>query len=418
MMEQILLKIKNIVKNQKVLVACSTGVDSTVLLDLVLKAVKQNQVVVVHINHARRKASDDEEAYLREICEQKGIKLYVKKLNQRYDGNFQNWARKQRYQYFLEIASLEQVDIMMTAHHADDNLETILMRMIKGTSFKGYGGMEETTTFGNYILERPLLYVDKEQIIDYAKQEKLIFFEDASNQTDDYLRNRLRKYVIPVLKEENPALAKAVETYSQTIFDAHLIVQKEVNSFIKAACVVNNKMSKIQVNSFLELSSFMQVQVLFEILKPFKLSKALIEEIIKQIKAVKTKIVTKITTNLLMIKEYGNLIFTKPLVKEPFYLKIATDGIYQLPNGAIIEASKNICNFKAAKGYLCYNIQALPIIIRNRKDGDRINLPGGSKKVSDYLTDKKVPYLVREKVLLICDKDDLVLCLIEPLDEL
>lgn len=417
-MDNIINKLIPFIQDKKILVACSTGVDSTVLLDLVFKASKnKTQIVVVHINHGRRKASDIEEAYLKDFCQKNNLTFYSKKLPKTYTGNFQEWARKKRYKFFLEIAKLECVDIIMTAHHGDDNLETILMRIIKISSFKGYGGMEEISSFHGYMLYRPLLYLDKGQIIAYAKSQNLIYFEDSSNFEDDYLRNRIRKYVIPALKEENPSLMKAIEIYSETIFDAEAIIQDKVNSFIKEVVQVNNNISQLTINSLLSLNSFMQMQVLFELLKPYQLSRSNLCEIIKQIKATKSRIINLITPELLMIKEYGNLIFTKPIENNDFYLKIDQMGTYQLPNGIILEVSKNICNFKARNHGLCYNIQALPIIIRSRIRGDRIQLRNGSKTVSDYLTDKKIPYLKRQKVLLLCDENNKVLEILEPLSE-
>ena len=127
-------QMNNILTEQKVLIACSTGIDSTVLLDLCLKTNSIDKMVVAHVNHQKRKESDIEEAYIKEYCEKNNIICYTLKLPKESVGNFQEWARNKRYNFFYEIMEKENLNYLLTAHHADDNLETILMRFIKGSS--------------------------------------------------------------------------------------------------------------------------------------------------------------------------------------------------------------------------------------------------------------------------------------------
>ena len=132
--------------------------------------------------------------------------------------------------------------------------------------------------------------------------------------------------------------------------------------------------------------------------------------IYKQIISNKTNIVTNINNELSMIKDYGKIIFTEENIEKlKFELKIEKEGIYELPNNRILDVQKNICYFKAPNTTLWYNTINMPLIVRTRKNGDKISLRCGTKLISDYLTNKKVPYLEKKDTLLLCDENNNVL---------
>ena len=400
-------QMNNILTEQKVLIACSTGIDSTVLLDLCLKTNSIDKMVVAHVNHQKRKESDIEEAYIKEYCEKNNIICYTLKLPKESVGNFQEWARNKRYNFFYEIMEKENLNYLLTAHHADDNLETILMRFIKGSSLKGYAGIMEKTMENGYNIYRPLLSLSKDDIKEYAEEEKLKYFVDASNLEDDYTRNRIRKYIVPLLLKENPSLYQAVNTYSQTLLETSKMLEQQINNFVKKRVNVNNNIISFSVKDFLEESEFFQTELLFSLLKPYELATTCVKEIIKKINSSKTKIVTDINNELVLIKEYGQVNFVpKSSMPSEIYLKIEKDGIYKLTNNQEIVVDKNICYLKPSNKELWYNIPELPIIVRTRKKGDSLRFKGGTKTISNYLTDKKISQIDRMKILLICDKDD------------
>ena len=116
---------------------------------------------------------------------------------------------------------IENADYLITAHHADDNLETIIMRLLKSSSLKGYAGIEELINKDNYYIFRPLLENSKAEIIEYAEKNNIFYYQDDSNYSDDYTRNRIRKYITPILLEENPNLYEAISYYNKTILSAN-----------------------------------------------------------------------------------------------------------------------------------------------------------------------------------------------------
>lgn len=413
-MEKVVNELKSYLNHKKVLVTCSCGVDSMTLLHLVLKSIPSKNIVIAHVNHQKRKESIIEEEYIRNFAKENNLKLEVLRLPKNYEGNFQEWARNKRYEFFYEVLKKYSLDLIMLAHHADDNLETILMRLIKTSSLKGYAGIEKYSQYLDTLIYRPLLNIPKEKIVEYAKQNNITYFEDSSNSLDDYTRNRIRHYVIPLLKEENSNLYNAIEKYSTTILSANKLLEKVWSEFIETKVLVNNNDEKFfiefQINDLMNLDEEIRIHVLFRLLKRFNLSRVCLDNIYKQITSKKNNIVTNINNELSMIKEYGKIIFTtESIEKLDFYLQISEEKEYLLPNNQKISIDKNICYFKATSKTLWYNINNLPLIVRTRKNGDKISLKCGTKLVSDYLTNKKIPYLIRKDILLLCDKNDNIL---------
>ena len=412
----VLEEINNLLSNKKVMLACSTGVDSMVLLDLLEKTVNKDNLIIAHVNHKKRKQSDIEEEYISNYSKDLGIKCFVKHLEKYNGSNFQSWARDERYNFFKEIAINEQVEVLLLAHHANDNLETIIQRLIRSSSIEGYAGIRKISYIDNLMIYRPLITISKEEIYIYAKENNIKYFEDSSNKEDDYTRNRIRHHIVPLLEKENPSIYKAISIYSNTLFEANDYLEKYETNFIKKLNPVNTNNEffvKMFLEDFFKETDFFKEQIMFRLLKRFKLSKECIKDIINQLLSNKSNIVKKINDELLMIKEYGYVIFKKDLNEDfEYYQEITEDGVYNIDNNIVFEANKNICYFITPNGKLWYNIKELPIIIRTRKNGDKIKTSHGSISISDFLTNHKVPYLKRKQTLLLCNKENIPLAIL------
>lgn len=398
--------------NQTIVVCVSTGIDSMVLLDLVRK-LKNVQIVVAHVNHHRREQSNEEQQFIIEFCENNNLKYYVEELYFKETNNFQESARIKRYQFFEKVIRKEQAKYLLTAHHAVDNLETILIRLIKSSSHKGYAGIEKLQKHQDYYIYRPLLNLTKQDIYDYQKANNLKYFNDESNDQNDYLRNRIRHNIIPEMEKENPSLYKAIEIYQEHILETNKMLFEKINSFINSEVLVQNNIISFKTEPFTNLSNYMQEQTLFEILKKYSLSKTLIEELIDQIKSNKNTIINNISNELTMVKEYGHIKFGKLFKIDDFCLTINDSGTYILPNDVKIIVDKNICYFETENNKMCYNVKDLPITIRTRKDGDKILINNKLKNLSDYLTNQKVSHFVRESLLVVTNNLNQVIYLIK-----
>ncbi len=398
--------------NQTIVVCVSTGIDSMVLLDIVQK-LKNVKIVVAHVNHHKREQSNEEQDYIVEYCKNNNLKCYVEELHFNETKNFQEAARIKRYQFFEKVIKKEQAQYLLTAHHAVDNLETILIRLIKSSSHKGYAGIEKLQKHNDYYIYRPLINLTKQDIYDYQKQNNIKFFNDESNDQDDYLRNRIRHNIIPEMEKENPSLYKAIEIYQQHILETNKLLFEKINSFINNEVLTQNNIISFITETYNILSNYLQEQILFEILKMYSLSKTLVEELIEQIKSNKNTIINNISKELTMVKEYGYIKFGKLLKIDDFSLTINDIGTYILPNDFKIIVDKNICYFETENNKMCYNVKDLPITIRTRKDGDKILINNQLKNLSDYLTNQKVSHFVREALLVVTNNLNQVIYLIK-----
>lgn len=414
-MQQILTKIKAKIKTSKVIVTCSTGVDSSVLLEICLKALNKEQIIVAFVNHKMRSEADLEEAYLKDYAKQLGLILECHTLDI-INHNFEEQARQKRYEFFYQLAVKYQAKYILLAHHADDNLETMLMRLIKGASIEAYAGMKEETKFKDIYLYRPFLQIPKSKILQYANTNNIKYFNDVTNESNIYLRNKIRNEIIPIMRKINPSLYDAVNYYNYQMIEGSKLIEAEVDRFIVNNVVIKDDIVIKNMDN-LTNNEFLGKQILFKILKPFRLSRYQIDEIMKIIISNKNNIQTPINPNLNLIKEYGMLIFTtRTLQVEPFSLKINEDGTYKLPNNQTITIIKNNCYFTTGNKKLCYNILGLPLTIRNRKIGDKIRRKSKTgtyhQSVSDILTNQKVPYLDRLATLVVVNEQNEVIIIL------
>lgn len=188
--------------DKKFLLSISGGVDSMVLLDVFIRLQNENEslkISVFHFNHQTRPNENKAEAELvQSICKKYNIPLFSEVWRTKpVAGNFQNEARQERIRRLLYILEQTQSDFIVTAHHADDQLETQLQRIFKGATLANLKGMSVVS--GKFF--RPLLFQFKQDLIAYALENNIAYMEDSSNQTDDYERNRIRHHIIPYLNE-------------------------------------------------------------------------------------------------------------------------------------------------------------------------------------------------------------------------
>ena len=410
-----------LLKNKKVLVACSTGIDSMVLLDLCLSYLNKENVGIAHINHKKRIESEQEEQFIKEYAEKLNLSIYIKHLSLNNDQNFQSWARKERYEFFKEIVEKYQYDYVLLAHHADDNLETILMRLLKSSSLKGYAGIEQLTTYQGVNIYRPLLKVDKEFIKWYAEDNNLKYFNDCSNEEDDYQRNRIRHNIVPLLRLENPNITDAVNNYSKTLLEVDNILEEKLNLFIKTNVLINNKnnvtVKEFDYNEFVKENNFFKEQILFRLTKEIGLSKKTILELINQLDQ-KPKIFNQINDELIVIKEYDKIkVIIGKLVIPTFSIEVKEEGLINLPNGLSLYVERFNSLKKENNNKICYNIKRLfvpsfPIVLRTKEEGDKIKLTSGTISLSDALTNNKVNYLDRINTIVVENNKQIINILI------
>lgn len=378
------LKEHNLIIDKPLIVAVSGGADSVALLYVLYKL--GYKVIMAHVNHHKRKESEIEEKAMKEFALKLNIPFEL--LSYHYDGidNFHNDSHNARYNFFKGLCEKYNTNYIATAHHMDDQIETILMKLMEGSNLYGYGGIAILNDDGEYKIVRPLLCVDKEEIYAYVKENNLIYFEDSSNHEDGFLRNRIRHHVVPLLKKECPSLGTKFEEYSIQAHEAFDYIRRQSKSYLKE----NN--DSLNVSTFNELDIALKKDILALLLEKYNIRKN--NDIILNILSImENPYGTKechLEGGYHFIRSYNIGKITKEKAKTgEFYLMYEKDiieiGKYKF---YFTNSHNNVCTKHIN---LCYNVLEFPLTIRYKQTGDTINLNVGTKRVSKILIDKKVP---------------------------
>lgn len=219
------------------IIAVSGGVDSMYLLFEMMKG--QDEIVVAHVNHGFREQSEEEYEMVKSVCLKNNIKMEYKKLN--LEKKDENTAREARYEFLYEVARKYNSKEIYLAHHGDDLVETYLMNVFKGATREGLICMSESYESNDGImLKRPLLNLSKKEIYKMAEQKEIPWMEDQSNQDEDaYKRNKVRHKILPIAKELNPSIIKAIKRIT--------IEQKETEEYFEN--IINEELRKIPFNN-------------------------------------------------------------------------------------------------------------------------------------------------------------------------
>ncbi|SJZ64674.1 tRNA(Ile)-lysidine synthetase, N-terminal domain-containing protein [Pilibacter termitis] len=224
-------------EHEKILVAFSGGGDSVSLVQLLLSVqnVYHLDIHLAYVNHDLRKTSLEEERFVRQFASQYNLPLHVKKWQEgkKLTSGIEVSARNFRYDFFAELLKREHFTKLLTAHHADDLTETIVMKLIRGSHFFRLSSLSERRKFQHSELIRLLLPFSKSELEEYLQEKNQHFIFDESNESSKYFRNRVRNEVLPFIKKENPAYVQAMNNFSKTNEYLRQFLQKTAQGFFK-----------------------------------------------------------------------------------------------------------------------------------------------------------------------------------------
>lgn len=396
--------------DDKIIIGCSTGPDSMALLDMLLKVRNKYNlsIIVAHVNHNVRKESYEEAEFIKKYCEENNLVCESMVIEDYGDDNFHNEARNIRYNFFENLVHKYEANYLMTAHHGDDLIETILMRMVRGSNLSGYLGFKSVVNMDGYYIVRPLIYYTKAELEEYDRENNVKYYIDSSNSKDKYTRNRYRKYVLPFLKEEEKDVHLKFLKFSNTLLEAGKFIDKARDRALNR--VTEN--DKIVIDKFLLEDSYIQREILYYLLSEFYqddlilLSDRHINLILDLINSGKANSYINLPNEVIARKDYNYFEIVKEIEDIANY-EIEFDEVVMLPNNKKIERiddtidnSNNICRLNSKD-------VSLPLIVRTRKIGDRISVKGlnGTKKVKDIFIDKKIPLLERDNWPIVVDSE-------------
>lgn len=407
--------LKSIISDGDVIVlGCSGGPDSMALMDLLMKIRDKLNISIIcaHVNHKVRIESDNELVWLESFCNNNNIIFESMCIYNYGDDNFHNEARNIRYSFFEELVNKYNAKFLMTAHHGDDLVETILMRLVRGSTINGYAGFKKEVLMDKYTIVRPLVYVTKEDILSYNAKNNIKFVTDKSNFSNKYTRNRYRKVVLPFLKQEDKNVHLKFLKYSNTLSEYDEYFNKEANKYLKK--IINSDES-IDVEKFKKIDAVIQNKIINILLKKYYQDDLILI----------SDVHTNLIRNLIYSNRSNNSIYLPNSVRvvksySKLYFEIETNQIddYEieildsanLPNGKnikVIESSKindnNYCRLSSED-------IVLPLRVRTRRNGDKIKVKGlnGTKKVKDVFIDSKIPINKRDLWPIVVDSKDTI----------
>jgi|Deesub1362B_J571_1020462.scaffolds.fasta_scaffold00082_82 tRNA(Ile)-lysidine synthase len=409
---------------ERIMVGLSGGPDSVCLLHI-LKELSPSfrlGLMALYVDHGLRPEETAKEIeFCKEVCKGLGVEFFIKSVDTRgyaeeHSLSIQEAARRLRYWMFEQTALEAEADRIATGHNADDQAETVVMRLLRGSGMKGLGAIPPVR--GKVI--RPLLEVQRQEIEQYLTARGIQWLTDSSNLSDKYLRNRIRKELMPVLKRFNP---KIVETLCRT---AALL--REENEYIEAR--VNSALMKLisrrtdkKVELFLAPLENMERVILRRALRrAIDETKGLrgigfehIEEIIDMIQSAPTGARLYLPRGIRVIKGYSTLIITaeRPQKLSEYVLQVPGETVLKEAGLVLISSiSEKVEGYGDGKTEAVFDLDTLsfPLKIRPRKEGDFF-YPfgfGKRKKLQDFFVDEKVPKEERDTVPILTSEDKIV----------
>lgn len=398
-----------------IVLGISGGPDSMVLLHIFndIKKELDLKLVCAHVNHNLRKESAEEKEFIEKYCANHGIIFEYYKIENYGEDNFHNEARSIRYKYFEDLIKKYNAKFLVTAHHGDDLMETILMRIARGSTLKGYSGFEKIVDREFYQILRPLITKTKDEIAKFAKDNKIEFRIDKSNFKEVYTRNRYRKYVLPFFKNEDPNVHKKFLKFSETLLEYNDFINKEMRNVLKKV----EKKGKIQLEEFNKIDPLLKSKIIYSKLEDIYnddlilITDAHVNLIFNLIDSNKENAEVHLPNNIIARKEYKELSFKEKKEEEAYEIEIIDYA--NLPNGKNIEKIKKSNMTNNFYTRLSSKEVKLPLYVRTRKNGDKISIKGmlGSKKVNDIFINEKIKQEDRNLWPIVCDADNRIVWL-------
>lgn len=402
-------------KDKKLLIAISGGLDSVVLYQLL--ATLNFDISLAHCNfNLRGKESDLDEEFVYNLSQKSSNQIFIKlfdtkNYSKKNKLSTQIAARELRYTWFQELAEKHNFDYILTAHHADDNLETFLINLTRGTGLEGFTGIPKIN--GN--IARPLLAFSREEILKYAKENNIEWREDASNASTKYTRNKIRHQVIPVLKEINPSLLSSFEKTMENLQEAQQILEDKIDdvssTIIETDFSTALEVTRINISKINKLSN--PKAYLYQLLKNHSFTEW--NDVYSLLSAQSGKQVFSKTHRLLKDRDFlilSKLDFSTAL---EMTLEIQKDELeITNPIHLTFEEVDQKSTEKKQIIYVDKDLLKYPLILRKWQNGEYLypTKMQGKKKLSKFFKDDKFSLLEKENTWLLCNADNEIIWVI------
>lgn len=402
-----------------VVAAISGGPDSMALLSLLMRIreVKCINIVCAHVNHNSGRAGQyEEQKFVEKFCEENNVIFETMTIDKYSNDNFESEARNLRYSFFEELVNKYHAKYLFTAHHGDDLMETVLMRIVRGSTLRGYSGFQYETIKEKYSIIRPLINLTKEEIEKYNDENNIPYAIDQTNFDDIHTRNRYRKYILPKLKEEDNNVHLKFLKFSNLLNEAANYIDSETKKVFSS--LYNNRV--LNITLFLKQEKVIRKNILYNILEDVYgdsitlLNDNHIELIERMIDSKKANIIVSFPQYNILEKQYDKIIFKKGKNSESsveYYFELNED--IKLSNGYEIKVLENS---DITTNYICRLSKEdikFPLYVRTRKNGDKMYVKNlnGQKKINDIFIDCKIAMEDRKNWPVVVDSNDVIVWL-------
>lgn len=394
-------------KESKLLIAISGGLDSVVLTHLCHEL--KLDIALAHCNFKLRgKESDEDETFVTGLANKLNLEVFVESFNtenyaKEHKLSIQMAARELRYNWFSSLAESLEFDYILTAHHADDNLETFLINLTRGTGLKGLTGIPEV----NDNIVRPLLPFSREELEAYAKANDLKWREDSSNASDKYLRNKLRHQVIPALKETTPELLQNFNKTLNHLNDTTSIVDDRISELMGQAIEPFDGLQlKFKISEFKKTEN--PKPYLYEVFNSYGFTEW--NDVVNLLDAQSGKQVFSKKWRLVKDREHLILVNLPSEKRESFVIN-KKENKFQTPIGILFfDEVDALFGKRTNVVFVDRDVLKFPLILRQWEEGDFFYPSGmtSKKKLSKYFKDEKFSLVDKDHTWLLCSGNDIV----------
>ncbi len=383
-------------KKQKLLLAVSGGADSVVMCHLLFEL--GYQISLAHCNYKLRgKDSDTDEKFCRDLAAKLKIPIYVKTLNlraKRSERSLQEEARELRYRWFSDLKQTHGFDYLLTAHHASDQAETLILNLLRGTGLKGMRGIAEKEGW----LVRPLLVFSREEVMVCAAQSGIKFRTDKSNLNVKYRRNYIRHKIMPLLKKINPSAELTLAANARKFTQEYSILQRQLETAAAGICSTENGVTEISTAGLPEGAA--AESVLYHVLEPFGFNSDQVNEIFRHISSKAESGRRFYSAAFRLSTERNKLHVVKKSIDltESVTIKNSTELLRN--NVFAAQYVKEAGKTKKHEVIISERMIQWPLTVRGWKQGDRFMPFGmkGHKLVSDLAREQKLGTRDKERL--------------------
>ncbi|WP_291103699.1 MULTISPECIES: tRNA lysidine(34) synthetase TilS [unclassified Flavobacterium] len=392
---------------KKLLLATSGGLDSMVMVDLFKNL--SFEIAIAHCNFQLRGVeSFGDQNFVQDYAEVNNIPIFVTQFDTEafakdYKLSTQVAARELRYNWFYELLETKNYDYILSAHHADDNLETFIINIIRGTGLDGLTGIPVQ----NDKIIRPLLIFSRQEIEYYAKQNNIGWREDSSNASDKYLRNKIRHNLVPILKELNPDFLSSFQKTQAYLQESQTMVED-------ASIMVYQQVAKEKEEDiYFDLKQLKKLpnykSYLYQWLNEFGFSAW--EDIYDLVESQSGKQIFSKEFRLLKNRDFLILTPINPINKKEEYFIKKDQKEVKVPLNLTFSRVKAISNVLNAAIFVDEDKLQFPLVLRHWKEGDYFQpfgMEGKSKKVSKLFKDEKLSLIEKENTWLLCSGNQII----------